>query len=245
MAKDNIHKHHRERVREQYRLAGMDAMSDHQVLELLLYFVFAQQDTNALAHALLNEFGSLSAVFDADRTALLAVDGVGPQSVNIIKMIPEIARRYMIDRITDKRPILNNSERAGEYLSALYMGHTRETMYMLCLNGKFELIRSIKLVEGTIDQVPLHPRRVLEEALKSDTKSLILAHNHPSGILRPSPKDVELTQKIMAALTPVGIQLVDHIIVTTSGFFSFVQNDVFQRGIVDNPSGLYAADLEE
>ena len=227
--KENPHGGHRDRLRERFALGGLDVLSDHEVLELLLMFAIPRSDVNPLAHRLLAQFGSLSAVLDADIQDLLEVKGIGERSAMLLKMTPELARRYMLDRLTPK-PLLTTMEKAGEYAGALYIGCKSETAYLLCLDARCALKRAVKLGEGSFVSVAVDMQRLVGEALRIGTQNAILLHNHPAGSLLPSREDVELTQKVLNALSLVNITLLDHIIVSERGFYSFVKNGQFQRG---------------
>ncbi len=236
MEKDNLHGGHRDRLRQRYALGGFDVLSDHEVLELLLTFSIPRADVNPLAHRLLAHFGSLCAVLDADREDLMVVDGIGERSAFLLQMVPDLARRYMLDRLT-KKPLLATTEQAGEYASALYIGSNSEAAYLLCLDARCALKRAVKLSEGTAISVTIDMQRLVGDALRIGTQNAILLHNHPAGSLLPSREDIELTDQVYKALSLVNIVLLDHIIVSEHGFYSFLKNGQFQRGFAN---GVYA-----
>lgn len=239
----NLHKGHRDRMKSKFISSGLDTFDDHQVLELLLYYAIPQKDTNPIGHRLIKEFGSLAAVFEAGLEELQNIPDVGRHLAVLLKLIPELARRYSMDRI-GKHPILNTSEKAGEFVCSLFVGHNTEVLYMLCLDGRCTLKKIVKLHEGTLDEVAVYPRTIIENALRTRTKNIILAHNHPSGSLRPSPADIKVTRNVLEALYNIEINLIDHFIVTDSGYFSFVQNDVINSdGLPENIR--YAAEVED
>lgn len=232
MNKTGMHGGHRDRLRERYALGGLEALSDHEVLELLLTYSIPRKDVNPLAHQLMSRFGSLSAVMEADIDDLNGISGIGERSGMLLHMVPDLARRYLLDRLTP-RPLLTTTEKAGEYASALYIGIKTEMLYLLCLDARCSLRRAVKLAEGSAASVTLDMQKLVGEALRIGTQNAILLHNHPAGSLRPSKEDIELTSQVLKALAMVNIVLLDHIIVSEHGFYSFLKNGQFQRGFAN------------
>ena len=232
MARDNVHGGHRDRLRVRFAAGGLDAMGDHEVLELLLTYAIARKDVNPIAHRLMKRFGSLSAVLEADVEDLMGVDGIGERSALLLHMMSGLSRRYMLDRLTPK-PLLTTTEKAGEYASALYIGVKGEVLYLLCLDARCSLRRTVKLAEGSAASVSLDMQKLVGEALKVGAQNAILLHNHPAGSLKPSAQDVALTDQVLQALALVNVVLLDHIIVSEHGFYSFLKNGRFQRGFAN------------
>ena len=226
---NNIHAGHRKRLRERYLQQGLDGFSDHEVLELLTTFTIPRGNTNPQGHALMQAFGTLAHVLEADVADLEQVEGIGPQSALLIHLIPALARRYMLDK-QGKRPALSTGQKAGKYASALLLGAKTEQLYMMCLDAKCRLRHAVKVAEGTLDEVTVYTRSVVELAIKHGAKNVILAHNHPTGSIRPSRQDLDLTQTLLHALAAVKIQLLDHLIVGDAGVFSFVRSGALSQG---------------
>lgn len=207
----SIHAGHRERLRDRFRRAGLDAFSEHEVLELLLIHAIPQRDVNPLAHELVSVFGSLNAVLDAQEEELLRVKGMTRNAALLLTMMPRLMQRYQMGAIGE-RPRINSLADARAYCAPLFIGAAEEQIYMLCLNQAGSVIHRSLLHTGTVDQVALHPRTVVETALRHNAFSVILAHNHPSGVALPSQADVNVTGSIVSALYHIGIRLVDHLI---------------------------------
>ena len=218
MAKHN-HGGHRKRMKKRLWEDGLDGFHDHEVLEVLLYFSIPQKNTNEIAHVLLERFGSLSNVLEADVSELLQVKGIGEHSATFIHMIPELFRVYERDK-NRPRKLLDRPEAWGEFAKTLFIGHTVERFYLICLDTQYRLIHAPMIREGTIDEVLIYPRDALEAALRHKAKNVILAHNHPGGSLTPTLKDMELTEKLSAILEAVGINVVDHVIVANGQYVS-------------------------
>ena len=203
---------HRERLKNQFFLNGLDGFEPHNVLELLLFFTIPRKDTNPIAHKLLDTFGSFSAVFEADFEDLINVPGITPHSATLIKMIPEISRYYYTDRQRG-RVDLSSSEKIGKYLINLYYGVNVETVYVLLLDNKMHLIGRIKLHEGSVNSAAVDVRKIAERALTKRASHVVLAHNHPNGIPVPSGDDLLTTQNVLRALKPLQIDFVNHFVV--------------------------------
>ena len=196
-----VHEGHRSRKKEQFRAHGLDAFADHEVLELLLYYAVPRQDTNPIAHRLMEKFGSLDAVFAADRAALEEVEGIG-----------------------ENASILSDTEQAGAYFLDLFFGEREEKLYEACLDAKGRLLACHLVAEGDTESVQLNMRKIVENALKCGASSVLLSHNHPSGVALPSPADNATTLSVFDALRTVGVELADHIIVADDDFVSLRHN---------------------
>ncbi len=220
-----MHKGHRDRVKNRFLNEGLDHFEDHQVLEFLLFYSIPVRDTNELAHTLIRRYGSLSAVFEADVEDLMTVPGIGKNSAVLLSLIPSLSRRYFKDKWGDK-PQLNSSSKAGEYLISLFAGRSYEFFYLICLDAQNRVNHAALIHEGTIDQAAVYPRLIVEAALRHQSHSVILSHNHPGGTLRPSASDIEVTKIIKNALDPISIRVIDHIIVAGDRYFSFADNDM-------------------
>ena len=214
-----MHDGHRARLREQFLNGGLNSLSDIQLLEFLLMQTIPRCDVNPIAHRLLLHFGSLSAVFEADPVELQKIEGVGLNSAAFLTMIPQLLQRYDRDRSRDTR-IITSVERAGYYLLPFFAGEGNECVYLMCLDGKCKLLDCRKVFEGSINLVHISIRKITEAALLHRATSIILAHNHPSGVALPSHEDLESTQLLAQTLKPLGIQLVDHLVFADGDFVS-------------------------
>lgn len=219
----SIHKDHRQRVRERYLKEGLDGFSEVQVLELLLFYVIPRQDTNPIAHRLIDRFGSLYQVLEAPVEELEKVEGIGPNAALLLSLITAVARVYAVNR-TEKQKILRTIEDCGEYLKSFFIGRRSEMVYLLCLDAKCKVLGCREIGEGSVNSANVPIRRIVETALGLNATSVVLAHNHPSGIALPSGEDVLTTHRVAAALSTVDIVLVDHIVVADDDYVSMVQS---------------------
>ena len=223
MATESIHKGHRERLKQRFLEEGLDNFTEIQVLELLLFYAIPRSDTNPLAHALLDHFGSLSQVLDADTEELKKVTGIGDHAATLLALVIDLCRYYQVN-CARKTEILTTLDECGKYLAPRFFGRTRETVFLLCLDAKCKVLCCKELGEGTINATSISVRKVVETALSANASTVILAHNHPSGIAVPSGEDIQTTQRIAAALHAVEIHLADHIVVADGDYVSMVQS---------------------
>ena len=220
----NIHKDHRNRTKERFRQEGLEKFEDHQVLELLLFYTIPMKDTNPLAHELINTFGSLNKVFDASIEDLTTVEGIQTQSATFIKMIPQLCSRYYAEKVAVTANTEDNIiDYIAQKLIAKFIREVNEVMYLICLDNSLNIICFQKLGEGTTDAVSILTRKILEIAIRNNANSVIIAHNHPTGLALPSKKDRQTTTQLYNTLNSVSIKLLDHIIVAGKDYFSMAQ----------------------
>lgn len=219
----NVHAMHRKRVKDRFLTEGIDGFQAHNVLELLLFYSIPQRDTNETAHALMNKFGSLSAVFDAPFEELLTVDGISEHSATLIKMVPALSRRYETDKSMETVSF-GGTDDVGRYLVSRYIGITVETVLLLLLDNSSRLIECVKIHEGSVNSAHITNRKLVETALIKHAASVILAHNHPGGIAFPSAEDLATTRGAKSAFDIVGIPMTAHIIVAGNSYINILES---------------------
>ncbi len=219
-----LHAGHRQRMRRRVRQSGAASLADHELLEVLLYFTLPRGDTNALAHQLLVRFGSLSRVLEADYDELLEVPGVGENTAFLLSFLPALFRRYQMDRNGKKR-IFGSTRAFEQYVCDLFMGESREVLYLICLNAGMRVLNSVRLAEGDFGSVNVAVADVVRAAKKQHARNVVLAHNHPGGTLKASNEDFEVTRRCMRALSAAGINLVEHLLVSGDKTFSFAEHN--------------------
>lgn len=221
----SIHEGHRERLRKRFKEEGLDGFSEIQALELALFYTISRKDTNPIAHALLDHFGGLAQVLEAPVEELQKVPGVGESTAVYLRMITELGRLYMVSR-TSQTKILTTLEQCAEYMLPYFYGRRLETVFLLCLDAKCKVLCCKEVAEGSVNAAGISVRKVVETALGANATSVVLAHNHPSGVAVPSGEDVQTTRRIAAALATVEIHLVDHIVVADEDYVSMAQSGV-------------------
>ena len=222
-----VHDGHRDRLKEQFRQHGLESFTDIQALELLLFYGIPRRDTNPIAHALLERFGSFYQVLEASLNELQSVDGVGENAATLLKLAKAVAGRYAVS-LAKVDTILDSTEKCGEYLKGFFVGKKTEVIYLLCLDSKCKPLSCTKVGEGSVNAAGLSIRKVAQTALSFNAVSVVLSHNHPGGYAIPSPEDEATTRRVAMALDAVGIILADHIVVSEDDFVSLVESDLYR-----------------
>ncbi len=223
------HDGHRQRLKNRFRAEGLDNFEQVYVLELLLFYCVPRKDTRPIAEALLEHFGSLAQVLEAPAEELERVEGVGENASTLLRLVPALARYYLVNRTTGTR-ILNTTEKCGEYLLGYFHCLPEETVFLLCLDAKCKVLCCKKVGEGSINSAAVSIRRIVEVALWANATSVVLAHNHPSGLALPSGEDVRTTQMVADALAAVEVCLADHIVVADGDYVSLAQSGYYRPG---------------
>ncbi len=213
MADKPKHRHtgHRERMKAEFLVRGLEGWPDHRVLELLLFYTIPQGDVNDLAHELVERFGSLAGVLDASVEELKKVKGVGDHTAVFLRMLPAVLGRYQGAR-TRLSAIINSPEEAYAWLEPYFFGARNEMVYVLCLDGKRQVLGVRKVAEGSIEMAEVNTRRIAEEAIGLRAAQIYVAHNHVSNLAIPSQADWLTTDTLRGALRPIGIELIDHLV---------------------------------
>ena len=226
-----MHDGHRRRLRERFRLEGLENFAPHEVLELLLFYARARGDVNPLAHRLLEVFGTLRGVLEAPVDQLCAVEGIGEETAALISLMVPMFRRYEMCLCEKSRKLARYSE-VQRYCTALMAGLRKERFYVICVSSQMRVLGQRLIAEGSLSEVPAYPRLVVETALNQNAYGIILCHNHPGGEAIPSMGDVDVTRELGAVLAKLGIALMEHIIVADNDCYSMIQHGDYQCSIV-------------
>ncbi len=237
-----MHEGHRQRVLDRFIKEGLGNFEDHQVLELLLFYSIPRKDTNETAHRLLKEFGSISNVLEADVRELMKIEGIGKNTAVFLNLIFGTFKKYRLDSMK-QRPRIVTIDDAGKFATGLFLGIQMEKVYIICLDLRSKVINTVCISEGTIDETPFYPRKIVAEALKNNAAKVIMAHNHPGGSPKPSVKDLETTTMALDLLKKIDIDLIDHIIVGKDTFLSMAAQRFITRD--DGRDAIYAAQYEK
>jgi DNA repair protein RadC len=211
---------HRRRLKDKFLAAGMNAFLDHESLEFLLTYAIPQKDVKPLAKDLLRTFGSLKEVMDAGIEELKKVPGIGEHSAILFKLVKEIAALYLMQKAREKKQITCTTELI-DFCRTVMGGKKDEEFCVLYLDAQNQIIEFETVQTGVVNQAVVYPRKVLEIALRKKASAIILAHNHPSGHVRPSDADIRLTKTIQETAKVLDILVHDHIIIGENRFFSF------------------------
>ncbi len=220
----NCHTGHRKRVRDEFIAKGFDKNTPpHKILEMLLFYSVPQVDTNITAHNLINRFKSLNGVFSADINDLKSVAGIGENSAVLIKLVSSIMNvcaceknRMVVDFAT--------TDDIGEYLLREYIGINVEKLGVLCIDTIGRKLDFEFVAEGNITAVGISSRDIIRVAVNAGATNVVLCHNHPNGVALPSNADEEVTKFLADTLSPVGIRILDHIIISGNDYISMAQS---------------------
>ncbi len=224
----SIHSGHRERVRDTYRKTGFDGFSDVTILEMLLFYSIPRKDTNEIAHNLLSEFGSLSGVFDASYDMLLKVNGITGNSATLITMMRGLFNVYESNKAELSKVVLDSGKKTSEYCVSRFIGKTNEHLYALMLDNNLSLINCVLISSGSPNTSTVDLRRIIEQVVSSNATSVILTHNHPSGVAAPSTDDINTTKIVANALKYINVRLLDHVIVSGRDSVSLASSGKFR-----------------
>jgi len=223
-----VHDGHRQNMKRRFLETGLNGFADHEALELLLFYAIPRRDTNETAHRLMERYGSLDAVLSAPVEDLQKVDGMGESAALLVHLTRQLCARSALPR-PEETVILNSTAKAGRYLLAQFAGKKSEVVLQLCLDRKGKMLGCRQLSEGSVSSAELSIRRLVENALLLSASSVILAHNHPSGVALPSGNDFVTTERAREALEAVSVQLLDHIIVADNDFVSLADSGYLAR----------------
>ncbi|MBR6740720.1 MAG: hypothetical protein IKM04_06615 [Clostridia bacterium] len=208
----NLHDGHRKRLREKAEKFGMDALEDHEVIELLLFYALPRVNTNEIAHRLMKRFGRLDRVLEADKDALMEVEGVGENAAYLLRLFPQVFRRYALAKQATT-VALTNSAAYGEYMMPYFIGKREENVYLLLLDAELRTLSCEHISSGTGMSVVADIPKIISCAQRERAAAAVIAHNHPNGVALPSSADIELSRKLQKSLATVKVKLLDHIIV--------------------------------
>lgn len=213
----SVHSGHRERTRTRFLVSAGHGFADHEILECLLFFSIPRVNTNEIAHRLLDVFGSLEGVFSADYEKLIAVKGCKQSTAFLIKLVGHIIMRINFSPYRDKKNFKSIVE-VGEFLIAYFKGLSEEHFAVMLFDSAMNLLEFCDMSKGGANGASADPVNVARLALNQNASVVIIAHNHLSGNTIPGSADKELTNKINASLSAIGVHLLDHVIVSGNAY---------------------------
>ena len=218
------HAGHRQRLKQLFLDSGnFDNFQPHQVLELLLYYVIPQRDTNDIAHKLIDRFGSVEGVLNASVDELQEIAWIKQEASTYLKLFDALERYRRLN--SNSVPVkLDKPEKVIEFLKPRYYGKKNEVSMITCVDRACNVMGCYTLLEGTINFTSINTRKVLETTIRSNAPCVILSHNHPVGSPNPSQSDVESTRAIIRLLSQVEVKVLDHVILSPNGEFSMAQS---------------------
>lgn len=218
-----------ERPRERLTHLGAEALSEQELLACILGRGVAGESVLVSAGRLLKTFGTLRGIAEASVEQLALVHGIGPAKAVQLKAAVEVARRVALTP-QDHRPTIDSVEAAAALLRPRLLDKKKEHFLALLLDNRHRVIRVSPIAVGSLSATLAHPRELFRDAIAASAAAIILAHNHPSGDPEPSAHDVEITARLVEAGRLLGIEVVDHLIVGTSGVVSLRSAGVIGDG---------------
>ena len=218
------HQGHRQRMRAKFDNFGAAPFEDHELLEMLLYFALPRIDTNLLAHKLIDRFGGIVEVLNADEKELVSIEGIGPNSARLIKTVAAMAGRY-IQRNNNVKSAFGSLDTIGEHLIGLFAGESTEKLYLLAFDQKGKLVKECQIASGSNGDVEFSTRFISDVAIKHNSAHVVLAHNHPGGYEYPSKNDIEMTYRAKYILSQIGITLVEHFVISGNKYYPIIKNN--------------------
>ena len=225
----NNAKGHRERVRKKFLENGFNGLEDYEVLELLLFYVIPRKDTKAIAKELIKRFKTLANVLKADTLELKTIDGLGDVAITFLKMMGALPEKIYKDELKNQKLIKDDKNKITDKEVLLSFLRNKigyedvEKFYVIYLSSSNEVIAFEESSSGTLDRSSIYPREIYKRVIMENAKSIIIAHNHPSGNTCPSKCDIDITNEIAKGLKNFGALLLEHIIITRDSYFSFLE----------------------
>ena len=232
MSSTDIAQGHRKRLREKFIKSGLAGFHDYEIIELLLTLGSPRKDCKPQAKEAIKRFKTLRGVLEASPEELQQIEGIGPYSAFGIKLVQEVARKYLKEKIMDK-PIYKSAQEIFDYLYHSMRDLKKEVFKVIYLNSQNQIIEITDLFQGTVDSSFISPREVIEGAIKYNAASLIFVHNHPSGDPGPSKNDKDMTRDLVYAGSIMRIRVLDHIIIGDNRYFSFAGEGLVEEYEMD------------
>ena len=221
---------HRKRLQERYLSCGYKSLADYEIIEFLLFLIIPRRDTKALAKELLEKFSTIEGIFEADPKELKSIKGLGEVSTTYLKFIGDLFSYYYEEKILNGKEkdiiSIRSKNQLLNYLRKNIGISKIEEFKVLFLNSNNEVLGVETLFQGTIDKSAVYPRKILERVLFYNARSIIFAHNHPSGNTSPSSKDIEITKMMKEFFKMVDVSVLDHIIISKDSYFSFLEEGI-------------------
>lgn len=237
------HTGHRQRMKERLLCGGLDSFSDHEIVELLLFYALPYRNTNDLAHTLVARYGSWTRVLEANYTDLLTVPGITPHVATLLTLAGQAAQRYHRD-VTGVVHQLYDTEMLAQHIIPWFLGEREESVVLVSLDNKRKHLNTTRIFRGSVNSAQFNVRLAVQQALRDNATQVALAHNHPNGYAFPSTADINTTRYVSQILAPLDIRLVDHIVVAEGdGLCMSLLNEtrhLFDRSVRPDPAAKVA-----
>ena len=224
--KNNLNTGHRKRLRERFLTRGGDSLQKYEKLELLLTYAIPRRDVKPITKTLLNKFDTLQNLMNASVEEITSVSGISENSAALIMLVKELCNTYLEEKLPD-RPILDCAQTIVNFARMKIGGAPKETYMMIFLNSRNQMINYQCFPYGTSDRTTVYLRELVELCIRNKAVSVVMIHNHPSGLCMPSAEDLNITLRISRTFSSLGIKLYDHIIVSADSYHSMREKEEF------------------
>ena len=225
----NSLKGHRERLRKRYLTQDNDYMDNNRLLELLLTYAIPRQDVYMLANSLIAKFGGIDAVLDASTDELMLVDGIGETAAILISLVSALNRKKMLAEITSKT--FRDTDELARDICKLFHGSKEEKIIAVTLNNSMRISSHDVISSGTPEECFIDNRKLARLILKDNVSNVVIAHNHPSGNITPSPEDLHAISHLGNFLNSMSVSLIDMLIVSGDSYFRVSEAKKFADNI--------------
>ncbi|MBN2245562.1 MAG: DNA repair protein RadC [Candidatus Aminicenantes bacterium] len=218
---------HRQRLRDKFLQGGLKGFLDYEIVELLLTLGTPRKDCKTVAKEALKKFKMLRGVLEAEDEELLEIKGLGPHNIFGIKLVQEVSRRFLREKMMS-RPVCHSSREVFDFLYHSLRDSKKEKFKVIFLDAKNYILEEKTFFEGTVDSSAVYPREIMKSAIRYNASSLIFVHNHPSGDPTPSESDKDITKELVFASNIIQLKVLDHIIIGNNCYFSFADEGIIE-----------------
>lgn len=215
----NLHDGHRQRMKDRLLRDGLGGFADHEVFEMLLYYAQPYRDTNELGHRLVERFGSLVGVLEADYADLVRVDGITPHMATLLVLCGQLNRRYAREQYAVGR-LLYTTEDYGNCALPWFIGEKVESVVLISMDNRCRLLNTTRIFTGSVNSTHFNLRELVRQTLQDNATQVVLAHNHPNGHACFSQADVQTTVRCLELLAPLQVRLLDHLVISQDDYVS-------------------------
>lgn len=216
----DLHSGHRARLREKVRKAGLETLSEHEIIELMLNYAIPRKDTNPLAHKLINNFGSLAKIIDADYYDLLKVEGLGEETALYFNIISSLIKLYKVSKAKEESVFIKNTLEGVKYFRDNFNIDGKEFVHVVCLSKMCKIVSSFSFYGSSDAEVKFDFKEFMDKINHENVKSILMFHTHPKGSVQPSREDVQTTQRCLYVSALMGIEFLDHLIFNENEYCS-------------------------
>jgi len=216
---------HRNRLKQKYLKNGFEGFADYEIVEFALMYAIPRKDVKPAAKELIKKFKTIKGILDADIKDLCKIRGISKHTAIFLKVLKDFVDIYLFEKAKSRKKVFSPQD-VYNFLKARIGSRKDEEFCVIFLNSQNRIIDFEILEKGIVNRAIVYPRKIAEKSLEKKAVSVIVSHNHPGGSLSPSQEDRKITKKIKDALRVLDISLLDHIIITEEGYFSFKEKNL-------------------